>query len=519
MVSLTSTQLSSYASKNLNKASNSVALNIARLSSGNRIARASDDIAALSIGTSLMSKISTQKTALTNTQQANALLSVADGALGNITDILQQQLSLATQANSGTLSATERGFLDQQFQALSQQIDSLVTSTKFNNTSLIDGSLQGGGTYNAVAGANSSQVLGITGGGNAVVNGFNALSSDGQNFTGGIQVASVTANGTNYDVTLNIGGEVFSATNIANNATSFTVTSSNTTFTGANITFQNLGAGAFTGASNLASVVESNLSNALNGSSLLPNYQVTGFLGSGNLASVYSNTVIFAGQQPGAFGSFSVDAVSTANNGQISVDIGGNRYTATGVQNTISNTSTITFNSTVDNTQLRIGLTGLNGTFNFANAVGASDFVSALNDAFANAGAPGVGVQVGTSPTDDINITLANSGTGTIYGGAIPSVSTQAGASDAVTTINAALDAITAQRAQVGAFQSQFDYAGANLETAIQNQDAARSVLMDTDIASESAEYAENQVKVQAGISVLAQANLMKSNFLKLLGQ
>ena len=66
---------------------------------------------------------------------------MSDGALAELQAILQQQQAIATQANSGSLSSTQRGFLDQQFQALSSQIDSIVQQTNFNGVNLIDGTL------------------------------------------------------------------------------------------------------------------------------------------------------------------------------------------------------------------------------------------------------------------------------------------------------------------------------------------------------------------------------------------
>ena len=84
--------------------------------------------------------------------------------------------------------------------------------------------------------------------------------------------------------------------------------------------------------------------------------------------------------------------------------------------------------------------------------------------------------------------------------------------------IDAAIDAVTSVRADVGALQSRFDFAAANVESSIQNQDAARGVLLDTDVAAESTAYATSQVQLQAGIAVLAQANLLPQNLLKLIG-
>jgi flagellin len=126
---------------NLSKASSESQASIYRLSSGQAIYQASDNVAGLAIGTILQTNVSTLKTALTNTAQASSLLGVADGALQNIGSILQQQKSLAVQATSGSLTDSARGFLNQAFQSLSKQIDQISQTTNFNGINLIDGSL------------------------------------------------------------------------------------------------------------------------------------------------------------------------------------------------------------------------------------------------------------------------------------------------------------------------------------------------------------------------------------------
>ncbi len=136
------TNLAAYAAqRNIGIASNLTAASVAKLSSGNRITQASDDVAALSIGTSLKTNVSTLRTALLNTSQGSSLLQVADGALAQVSEILQRQKAIAVQAGSGTLGATERAFLDAEFQALTSEIDRIAGATNFNGVKLIDGAL------------------------------------------------------------------------------------------------------------------------------------------------------------------------------------------------------------------------------------------------------------------------------------------------------------------------------------------------------------------------------------------
>lgn len=130
-----------FAQANIATASASSSSSVARLSSGNRIVKASDDVSALSTGTSLRTQVLALKTALTNASQGTSLLQVADGALSQVTEILQRQKAISLQAGSGSLTDTDRGYLDQEFQALSTEIDRLTGSTNFNGVKLLNGSL------------------------------------------------------------------------------------------------------------------------------------------------------------------------------------------------------------------------------------------------------------------------------------------------------------------------------------------------------------------------------------------
>jgi len=141
MVGIISNTAAMNAQANLEKANVESQSSIARLSSGNRIASASDDVAGLAVGTILKTNVSTLRAAFSNASQAQSLLGVADGALAGVGDILQRQKALASQATSGSLTDTARSFLNQEFQNLKSQVESISMNTNFNGIKLIDGSL------------------------------------------------------------------------------------------------------------------------------------------------------------------------------------------------------------------------------------------------------------------------------------------------------------------------------------------------------------------------------------------
>ena len=136
----------------LNKNSRDQSQSLAKLSSGSRIVRASDDAAGLAVGSSLKADISTLKQAAVNSVQAQSVLQTADGALARVGDILQRMKSLSAQAVSGSVDATSRGFIDQEYDALKAEAIAIGSNTLFNGTALLTGN------YNATNNVATFQV-------------------------------------------------------------------------------------------------------------------------------------------------------------------------------------------------------------------------------------------------------------------------------------------------------------------------------------------------------------------------
>jgi flagellin len=127
------------AQKNLSSVTSRLQNNYSRLSSGLRITSASDDAAGLEISERLRSKVRAWSVAGRNTQDGISLTQTAEGALNEVTNMLSRMRELATQASSGTLSATDRTTLDNEFQELVSEIDRVSTTTEFNDIQLLDG--------------------------------------------------------------------------------------------------------------------------------------------------------------------------------------------------------------------------------------------------------------------------------------------------------------------------------------------------------------------------------------------
>ena len=91
-------------------------------------------------------------------------------------------------------------------------------------------------------------------------------------------------------------------------------------------------------------------------------------------------------------------------------------------------------------------------------------------------------------------------------------------ANTALTAINSAIDTLNTSRAGIGAAQNRLGFASANLATTIENQESSRSTLMDLDVAAEMSNFTSKQVLMQAGVSMLAQANQGPQNLMRLFG-
>jgi len=93
---------------------------------------------------------------------------------------------------------------------------------------------------------------------------------------------------------------------------------------------------------------------------------------------------------------------------------------------------------------------------------------------------------------------------------------TKANADTASVAISSAIDRLSNARAGVGAAQNRLEFASDNLASTIENTEAARSSLLDLDVASEMTVFTAKQVLVQSGVAMLAQANQMPQSLLKL---
>jgi flagellin len=125
----------------LNNNSSQEAGKIAQLASGSRIVQASDDAAGLAIGTQLHANSTVFAQDQTNVSQGTSILQSADGALAQISNVLQRLEALATEAASGQVTNTQRSQdINTEYGQLKAEISSIVSSTTYAGQNLLSGS-------------------------------------------------------------------------------------------------------------------------------------------------------------------------------------------------------------------------------------------------------------------------------------------------------------------------------------------------------------------------------------------
>ncbi len=138
MASVLNTNMASIsAQRYLTSAQNKLTVSFERLSSGQRINRAQDDAAGMGISQKLTASINSTSVAMRNANDAIGMLQTAEGALTEISTMLQRFKELAVQGANPALSTAQRGFLSVEMGGLKSEIQSITTRTRFNGTSLL----------------------------------------------------------------------------------------------------------------------------------------------------------------------------------------------------------------------------------------------------------------------------------------------------------------------------------------------------------------------------------------------
>jgi len=487
------------AQRNLGKSQSDMARAMQRLSSGLRINSAKDDAAGLAISDRMTSQIRGLNQAARNSNDGISLAQTAEGALQETTNILQRMRELAIQSANDTNSANDRASLQAEVNQLKQEMSRIAETTEFNGKKLLDGTLTSA-QFQVGANANETISFGIRSA-RAANLGNNSLTSSNAtpNFSIEAATAAATSSSAN-DVmaqTLTVVGS--RGSNTASVATGDTANviaskinsiSADTGVTATAVTTATLGALNANGS----------LSFNLQGTNAIP-----ASINATVLTSDLTNLVSAINEQSGNTGitaTISPDKASVILEQSTGYDIKLTDFShsagAATIQLTGSAGAAVTLtetgaagdadSSTVGGEIIFNGSEGFNVTSNIADTAG-SLFASAANGA---------------------NVS-------TLYSIDQIDISTVQGASDAIKAVDGALTQIDNMRGDLGAVQNRFESTIANLNNVSENLSAARSRILDADIAQETSAMTKNNILQQAGVAILAQANTTPQLALQLL--
>ncbi|HUV49874.1 MAG TPA: flagellin [Anaerolineae bacterium] len=436
-----------------------------RLSSGYRINRAADDAAGLAISQSFRADIASFKVASRNASEASSLLQVGEGAMDQIGNMLTRLKELATQAASAN-AGTELGKIDAEKAELILEIDRISGVTEYAGTKLIDG------TFGTLTPTWGSSLVDTT------------YDID-------------TTNGLNYKYT---------DTNTNNATVSFTFNSPVA-----------LAADTYTLATSGGTAVK--MTGALG-------EVFEGTLAAGGLTLSFATIgLTLTGASAMTTTAFGTDTIIVTDAGYSSMTLSSSTATGTWTATSATANSITLTNTRTSDVQTVLTVDGSAQTLDFDTLGIKLTLDSAYADnefdsfAFDVASSGSSTFQVGSSNTanDRVNISLGDA-TASGLGISALDLATAAGAQSALTTIDSAISALATVRGNIGAAQNRLGYAAANLATTIENVQAAESIIRDVDMASEMTDFTKNQILLQAGTAMLAQANMAPQQVLALFG-
>ncbi len=497
------------AQRNLNRSANDLQVSLQRLSSGLRINSAKDDAAGLAISDRFTTQIRGLNQAIRNANDGTSLAQTGEGALAEITNNLQRIRELAVQSANATNSASDRAALDQEVQQRLAEIERIATQTSFNGQKILDGTF-GNATFQVGANVGETITVGLSTSMRTTAIGKTADYVSGAAYNSALAVGQ---QGAGVDTSALASGDVKIAIGTGD-VVSVGVSSAGTgAGQSAASAFAKAAAINASGISGLTATADTTLEvsfTALASTGAADSYDLEI-----NDVAVYTGAATDIGDLGGLTGD-DVAAAITAN------------ASATGVTASFnSGANTITL-SAIDGRDIKIEQTrGANATGGFTattainNTANASDTILADGTAYTAVGSirlvstEAINLSSSTTPAR-IGFTAASFalGNSAINSASVTSVEN---ANTAITRVDAALTSVSSLRSTFGAIQNRFESTIANLSATTENLSASRSRILDADFAAETAALTRAQILQQAGVAMVAQANVLPQTVLALL--
>jgi len=529
-----------YAENNLNNTNSSLQTVLQQLSSGSRINSGADDAAGLSLVNGLAANSAALTQSETNATEGVGLLQVADGALSQVTSLLDRAITLATEASNGTLNSTQEGAANQEYQSILAEVNNVGSTTTYNQQQVFNGANVAIYTGDSSTAGSSLDDLNIRQLSESSVGDTDGAMSYG---TGGSQ------NAVFIDMS-NLGSAVASGdfVNAANPGAVATVTVDTLTSTGgvASTTISTGGSYANT---------VGGLIDAINGSGLGltaslttgdiagdttaasdEGIMITGSVGDGSTPSAasFSGSLTAAGattdtltgsitiqEGSGTAAQVTMAAVAKAEGGSTLGDL--EKYltddsvlgvtpggTTTLTLASAGSTAALNVNSTLIDTTTGTSLSytetpaydvGISGTTAFDDTSGQ---IAAASIAAGGSSSAGGTATIGY--TDKAGESLNST-----------DLLTQADAQTALNELNVAISDVAAQDGYIGAQINTLNSISQVMSTQQENVVSAQNAVQATDYASATSNMSKYEILSQTGIAALAQANSVQQEVTKLL--
>ena len=148
------------------------------LSTGSKINSAADDAAGLAMAAKFTSQINGLDMAVKNANDGISMISTAEGALNEVSNMLQRMRELAVQSSNGTMTGDDRTYMDKEYQQLDKEIDRIEKNTQWNSTNVLDGTVGSSGTVTFQVSANFTAGSGGAASNDVVQVNFGNLATD-----------------------------------------------------------------------------------------------------------------------------------------------------------------------------------------------------------------------------------------------------------------------------------------------------------------------------------------------------
>ena len=475
------------ANRMLGITTNTLSKSTEKLSSGYQINRAADNAAGLSISEKMRKQVRGLTQASKNAQDGISAVQTAEGALAEVTDMLQRINELAVQAANGTNSVTDRSYIQDEVEQLKTEIDRVSQTSKFNEAYLLRGDAT------AAKGYTYAYTKWITDKGATAT--FSAHAATGITVTASfISAGGTTSEQNELARTLKSQGVTISASYNAANDNVVYILSLN---------------GTATDTYKIVTKDEDEFEIVNASGTLIANITAGGAdknalkaAGTADTAIMTAST-ISASQRKNEVASYydkNGNAIpANALDRYVSTGANGNVYVNADAPQVYDAVGKKTF---IDVTTANVGNNGL-----IANT---RDLTAALRISF----------QVGadSSAPNKISIDIAAMSAKALgINGITVEGEDSTNADHTVDIVSEAIQKVSTQRSKLGAIQNRLEHTIKNLDNIVENTTAAESAIRDTDMATEMVKYSNASILAQAGQSMLAQANQMNQGVLSLL--